>query len=246
MLRLEDRFMRRLSRLPATDAPHVQFISELMSKEFARLYGAPARFSVEVNAPPPVQLATNTERRRARDKWAPEAGRRLVIGFLGGTHERKGFRPLLRAIEHSDELFLLFGGPNSDTFNVPTALKDKMKAVGFVEDVGEFFAACDAFIVSAPFEPLGMVALEAAAYGVPIVAGEGVGALPTLLQYGCATAWPQGEALEPLVRSAVNAHTIMNAGAVRMCAELGAQNYAKRLLALCEAARNRNQNKEKQ
>jgi glycosyltransferase involved in cell wall biosynthesis len=119
-----------------------------------------------------------------------------------------------------------------------------MKAVGFVPDVSEFFAACDAFVVSAPFEPLGMVALEAAACGVPVVAGEGVGALPTLLQYGCGIAWPQGDALEPLVRRAMDARIAMNAGAQRMCAELGEQNYAKRLLALCEVARNRNHTRE--
>lgn len=245
VLRLENRFMRRLARLPTENAPHVQFISELMREEFSRLYGTPARFSVEVNAPPPARFATDAERRVARDKWAPQAAQRLVVGFLGGTHERKGFRPLLRALEASGEVFLLFGGPGSDTFTVPPSLKDKVKTVGFVSDVGEFFAACDAFVVSAPFEPLGMVALEAAARGVPVLAGEGVGALPTLLQYGCGMAWAQDSALEPLVRSAVGARVAMNTGATRMCAELGAQNYAKRLLALCEAARQRNQNRER-
>lgn len=244
VLRLEGQFMRRLAKLSAEDAPHVQFISELMREEFTRLYGAPAHFSVEVNAPPPARFTSDTERQRAREKWAPEAGNRLVVGFLGGTHERKGFRPLLRSLEESGNLFLLFGGPGSDTFNIPLSLRDRMKAVGFVKDVNEFFAACDAFIVSARFEPLGMVALEAAARGVPVVAGEEVGALPTLLQYDCGMAWPQGEALEPLVRKATAARATMNSGAERMCAELGAQNYAKRLLGLCEAARDRNQNKE--
>ncbi len=241
VLRLEDRFMRRLAHLPEQTSPHVLFISELMREEFARLYGTPARFSIEVNSAPPAVFPSQSERQSARTKWASEAGNRQVVGFLGGTHERKGFRDVLRALEASNELFLLFGGPSSDGFKVPDSLRSKMMVVGFVDDVNEFFAACDAFVVAAQFEPLGMVALEAAARGVPVIAGEGVGALPTLLQYNCALTWPRDAALEPLVQSAARDRATINEGAMRMCAELGAKHYAGRLLALCEAARQRNE-----
>ncbi|RYX84330.1 glycosyltransferase [bacterium] len=240
VLRLEDGFMKRLAHLPKENAPHVMFISELMREEFTRLYGAPARSSVEVNSAPPIALPSESERQSARSQWASEAGNRMVVGFLGGTHERKGFRHVLRALEASNELFLLFGGPASEGFNIPDSLKSKMKVVGFVDDVNDFFAACDAFVVAAQFEPLGMVALEASSRGVPVIAGEGVGALPTLLQYGCGSTWPLEAALEPLVKNAVHERASMNEGATRMCAELGAKQYAQRLLALCDEARQRN------
>lgn len=243
VLRLEDRFLRRLARLPEAKAPHVQFISQLMQSEFSRLYGAPARSSVEVNAAPVADFSTRSERQIARKKWAGEAGNKLVAGFLGGTHERKGFRQLVRALESANKVFVLFGGPGSDDFQVPVALESKMKSVGFVSDVRDFFAACDCFLVAAPFEPLGMVAFEAAARGVPVVAGEGVGALPTLLQFGCALAW-KDEPLDQIAKHALQHRAQMNAGAAQMCAELGAQNYANRLLALCENARERNARKE--
>ncbi|BCM93438.1 hypothetical protein IAD21_05329 [Abditibacteriota bacterium] len=241
VLRLEDRFMCRLAHLPREKSPHVMFISELMREEFAHLYGVPTRSSVEVNAAPPAKFPSNSERQTARQQWASEADHRMVIGFLGGTHERKGFRHVLRALESSKDLFLLFGGPSSEGFNIPDALRSKMKVVGFVDDVNEFFAACDAFIVAAQFEPLGMVALEAASRGVPVIASEGVGALPTLLQYNCGLAWPREAALEPLVQNAVRDRAAMNQGATRMCAELGARHYTQRLLALCDEAKGRNE-----
>lgn len=241
VLRLEDRFMRRLARLPASKAPHVLFISELMRAEFSRLYGAPARSSVEVNAVPAASFAREEQRKKAREKWAKEAELKLVVGFLGGTHERKGFRRVLRALESCDNVFLLFGGPGTEDFAVPTSLKGKMKSVGFVENVTDFFAACDCFVVASQFEPLGMVALEAAANGVPVIAGEGVGALPTLLQYECAFVWPEAGDLELLAQSASQNRAAMNAGAVRMSEELGAKNYARRLLDLSESARERNE-----
>ena len=244
VLRLEDRFLRRLARLREPKAPHVQFISELMKSEFLRLYGAPARSSVEVNAAPAANFSTENERQIARQKWAPQANNKLVVGFLGGTHERKGFRRVVRALESASETFVLFGGPGSEAFQVPPTLASNMKNVGFVSDVNDFFAACDCFVVAAPFEPLGMVALEAAARGVPVVASEGVGALPTLLQYGCGLAWKE-ETLDQIVRTAAQQRAGMNAGATRMCDELGAKNYARRLLALCEEARERNARKER-
>ena len=241
VLRLEDRFLRRLARLPETEAPHVQFVSELVRAEFTRLYGASARGGVEVNAAPPANFPTPQQRQDARRYWAPDAPERaLVVGFLGGTHERKGFRRVLRALETAPDAFLLFGGPGTDSFAAPPALQKQMRSVGFVRDVPHFLAACDCFVVASAFEPLGMVALEAAARGVPVVAGQGVGALPTLLQYGCALAWPDGAALGPMVIEAVAARAAMNEGARRMCAELGQARYAERLLSLCEAARERN------
>lgn len=240
VLRLEDRFMRRLARLPAERAPHVLFISELMQQEFSQLYGAPAHGSVEVNAVPSAHFPDETTRQRARQKWAPEAGKKLIVGFLGGTHERKGFRHVLRALESSSELFLLFGGPDSANFQIPPSLQPKMKVAGFVDDVPDFLAACDVFVVASQFEPLGMVALEAAAYGVPVVASEGVGALPTLLRYGCGLTWPLGSSLQNVAKKAAENRSKMNEGALRMSEELGSRNYAKRLLALCEEACERN------
>jgi glycosyltransferase involved in cell wall biosynthesis len=240
VLRVEDRYYRRLARLKTQangmGAPRILFISELMQREFRELYGVPARDEVLVQAPPVAEFPTSEERQAARQKWAPEAGQRLVVGFLGGTIERKGFRRVLKAMEKENDLFLLFGGPRSENFTAPQ-LGDRFKSVGFVADTASFYAACDVFLVVSPFEPLGMVALEAAAHGVPVVASSGVGALPTLEKFDAGVAWHEGTFLGEAVHLAATRRRELNLGALKLSEVSGERAYGQRLLEVCELVR---------
>lgn len=239
VLRAEDRFYRRLARLRGAKAPRVLFVSQLLRDEFARLYGAPQKGEVLVKAPPPAQIPTPAQRHEARQKWAPEAGNRLVVGFLGGTQKNKGFERVVRALENQDELFLLFGGPNAAGFE-PPQLRGCFKNVGFVSDVRDFYAACDVFIVASLFEPLGMVAFEAAATGVPVIATQGVGAWASLEHYGAGALWREGQDLGALARDLNARQGAVLQGAQKLIEECGVAAYGKRLLEVCEAAREKN------
>ncbi len=236
VLRAEDRFYRRLARLRGTQAPQVLFISHLLSEEFARLYGTPQNSEVLVKAPPPATMFTSDVRQRARQKWAPEAGNKLVIGFLGGTQKNKGFERVLAAMQGANELFLLFGGPKSVGFVAPQ-LRGHFKNVGFVEDTTDFYAACDVFVVASLFEPLGMVAFEAASCGVPVIATAGVGAWASLEEYGAGALWREGQNLEDLTRDLNARRSQVRQGATRLIEEKGVAAYGKRLVEVCEAAK---------
>jgi glycosyltransferase involved in cell wall biosynthesis len=240
VLRAEDRFYKKLAHLKKRQdgmgAPHLLFISELMEREFHTLYGVPAKGEVLVKAPPTTQPPDTAARSKARQEWAPEAGNKLVVGFLGGTHERKGFRRVLRAMEQENELFLLFGGPNSESFTAPQ-LDGRFKSVGFVRDTASFYAACDVFLVVSPFEPLGMVAMEAAAHGVPVVASTGVGALPTLERFNAGIAWPDDAPLGEPVRAAASRRAQLSEGARELTETSGKAAYARRMLEVCDLVR---------
>ena len=237
VLRAEDRFYRRLARLRGDSAPNALFISQLLLDEFTEIYGAPQKSEVLVKAPPAARPASPQERAQARQKWAPEAGNKLVVGFLGGTHKHKGFERVLRALENQPELFLLFGGPGTQDFAAPQ-LGNRFKNVGFVKDVRDFYAACDVFVIASLFEPLGMVAFEAAASGVPVIATEGVGAWASLQHYGAGALWRSDEDLGALARDLDARREEVMRGTQRLIQERGVAAYGKRLVEVCDQIRN--------
>jgi glycosyltransferase involved in cell wall biosynthesis len=98
--------------------------------------------------------------------------------------------------------------------------------------VASFYAACDVVIVPSLFEPLGMVAFEAAAHGVPVIATDEVGALPHLVEYGAGARWNPAAPLDPLIRQLVASAEQIRSGAARMADELSQRRHGERLLAV--------------
>lgn len=234
VMRAEDRFFRRTSSAP-NRSPHFLFCSALLQSEFNHLYGKPRSTQVMVLPCPPADFASDEERASARQELAGNPAR-PIIGFLGGVDERKGFKRLVKAIEASPDLFLLWGGPHSQGVRLPT-LEGRSKSLGMVRDVSRFYAACDVFMVPSLFEPLGFVATEAAARGVPVLATGEVGALPYLLEAGAGCAWNPTEPLSPLVERMMNNRAGFNAGALRLCESLGEEQYATRMFSLYDQIR---------
>ena len=114
-----------------------------------------------------------------------------------------------------------------------------MKSVGVVANVQQFYAACDVFAVPSLFEPLGLVAFEAAASGLPVIATEEVGALSALLEYGAGVRWSAAEKLSPLIRNLVDNRGEFHEGARRMAEGLSRDVYRRRLLSVYERVLNR-------
>jgi UDP-glucose:(heptosyl)LPS alpha-1,3-glucosyltransferase len=207
------------------------FCSQMMQSEFSRLYGAPASEQVLVNPCPPMVELTTTQRRSAREKMIGSNFNGIVIGYLGGVQARKGYQRLIHAIAADENLFLLMAGPYTEGFS-PPELKGRLKTVGLIDDVASFYAACDVVIVPSLFEPLGMVAFEAAAHGVPVIATDEVGALPHLVEYGAGARWNPAAPLDPLVRQLVASAEQIRSGAARMADELSQRRHGERLLAV--------------
>ncbi len=203
--------------------------SALTRQDFHRIYGAPPNEDTFVCAFPPLDLPTEEERKQARERMIGQQSPGLVLGFLGGENERKGYRQLIDGLKGEDSIFLLMGGAHRADFDVP-AMRGRFKAVGQVSDLKTFYHACDVFIVPSHYEPLGLVAFEAAAHGVPVIATEEVGALPHLLDYHLGFTWRQGESLPPLVHRAAAQRNECNRGSQIAERELGIQSYGSRLL----------------
>jgi glycosyltransferase involved in cell wall biosynthesis len=225
VLHAEDRCYRRWN--PAT---RMLFCSDLLRREFARLYGPPPLEEVLVNPCPPVNFAKADDRAAARRKWVGDFPG-VVVGYIGGLQERKGYKRLIPAVEADANLFLLMAGAYTAGFSVP-ALAGRCRGVGLVSDTASFYAACDVLAVPSLFEPLGLVAFEAAARGVPVIATREVGALPHLLEFGAGAEWNPAEPLGDLARRLVSRLQTVRDGAARMAGEISESRQAERLMAV--------------
>lgn len=231
VLRVEDYIFRH-----ANPRSHFLFCSALIEREFTRLYGAHPRGQVMVNFAPPFDAPDAEERRAARQKLAPNAGERLVVGYLGGRDERKGYRKLLRAVLHAPGLFVLMGGPHSDEISAPALeSQGRFRTLGMVKNLREFYAACDVMAVPSSFDPCPLVCFEAASRAVPVLATPRVGNLSDLLRHGAGAAWNGRAPLEPLVRELAQTRESHASGARELCEELSQERQGARLLEVYEA-----------
>lgn len=224
-LQLEESYYRAWN--PKT---HMVFCSRLLQTEFLRLYGLPPFNLVIDNACPPFSSRSSAKGKTwAKDTAFP------VIGYLGGIDERKGFRRLLQAVRDDPGVFLLMGGPQTENF-VDPELIGRMEAVGQVSDIGAFYDSCDVMVVPSFFDPNPMVALEAVARGVPVIATDGVGNLHHLLCTGAGVEWKRGDSLGGLVRDVLAHKASYAAGAERMASELSRARRAAQMMKVYQEA----------
>jgi glycosyltransferase involved in cell wall biosynthesis len=209
------------------------FDSAMTREDFHQLYGALPREDVLLYDCPPANPTSDQERCQARRQWLGGDEPRLVVGYIGGLHERKGYRRLERAVLEDDSLFLLMGGPFSEKY-AAAGLTGRVRGVGLVRDTASFYAACDVLVVPSRYEPFGLVTYEAAVRGIPVIATQEVGALPHLLAYGAGMAWDPDQPLGPLVRRAVAERHLFQKGARRMAAELSHAQMSVRLISFYE------------
>ena len=228
VLYAEDYYLRHWN--PKT---RLLFCSPLVREEFHRLYGRPPLEGILSNACPPVHFTQAEERTRARKALLGHDYDGPVIGYLGGVNERKGYRPLIHAVEEESKTFLLMGGSYTAGFKV-SALKGRFQSVGLVSDLRTFYAACDIMAVPSYFDPCPLVVFEAAARGLPVIATDGVGNLPTLIEYGAGLRWGFDEPLGPLVQEMMARREQFQAGARRMAADLSEERQGERLLQVYE------------
>lgn len=133
---------------------------------------------VELSAHPP---ATADDRARARPHFGVPADA-FVVGFVGEyATTRKGLDHLVRAVAGlPDDTHLLVAGSGRDaemrTLATACGLGDRLHLAGFVSPPNDAYAAMDVLAVPSAYEPFSLVAVEAAAAGVAVVAATAVGA----------------------------------------------------------------------
>ncbi len=163
-------------------------ISEAVADQFPR---APLARLVRDGLGRGIPLATRANAREALGLDA-EA---FVVAFVGRVHPWKGQDVLARALAEPalaeiDAVGLVAGDAvagNDDERDLAElgqelGLGARLRRLGFVQDVGQVLGAADAVAVpSTRPEPLGLVALEAAAAGLPVVASAHGGVTETVV-----------------------------------------------------------------
>ncbi len=166
-------------------------------RQFLRLYGEPAG-KIEIIAPG-VEHAffAPGDRAGARNAIGLPIGRPVLL-FVGRIQPLKGPDVAVRALaalKRPDALLLIVGGASgSDGAGEMNHLRDLITELGVVGQVrfiepqphhilSTYYRAADVVLVPSRSESFGLVALEASACGIPVVAS-GVGGLLTLVDHG--------------------------------------------------------------
>jgi len=226
---LEDRYLRRL---PAST--RVLFCSDGLRDQFAELFGMPANTGVLYNPAllrRPAADATLPDRTRRSDLTASHDG--PVVGFLGGGDPRKGGDLVIDSVAAEPDLFLLHAGPS--------ALDDaricgRSRGLGHLRDVTELLDVIDVLLVPSRFEPFGLVVVEAAARGVPVLVGPQVGAAPLVLAEDAGEVWLPGTPLGPEVRKLIARREAIAANGARVLERVDPARLADQLFADLTAA----------
>ncbi len=135
-----------------------------------------------------VVVAPLYGRAEVRPPVAKAARAKFVVGVVGGHPLRKGYLYLLQAWKElalpNAELRLR---ADSEIFEFPVLAKlvadqPSVSVVGYMPDISEFYAECDAFVLPSIDDGFGMALFEALANGVPSVATRNCGASELLME----------------------------------------------------------------
>lgn len=145
----------------------------------------------------PVDLARFSQGRSLLDDLGIPPGK-VVVSFVGQIRDIKGvqdFIAMARLIDNPDLVFLIagecrdpkvFSGAYSeDDLHKMIDGDARIRYIGYVDRVEDVYASSDIVVVPSRWqEPLGLIAIEAASCGKPVVATR-VGGLPEIIEDGC-------------------------------------------------------------
>jgi glycosyltransferase involved in cell wall biosynthesis len=230
---LEDAYLRRLP-----ESTRVLFCSEGLRDQFEAIFGPRANSAVLHNPallePPPKDLTLPDERRRSE---LTHGHRGPVVGFLGGGDPRKGGDLIVEALRQESDVFLLHAGPSRLD---ASSLGGRARDLGHLRDVTELLDVIDVLLVPSRFEPFGLVVLEAAARGVPVVVGPNVGAGPLLLEAGAGAVWRADLPLRPIVDGLLASRSDIARAGLSLIDRVSPERLAAQLFADLDAAAERN------
>ncbi len=129
------------------------------------------------------------------NEWRNKAGIPAgipLVAIVGRLHPVKGHRYFLKAAseilkEKQDIHFLVVGsGPERESLEELTnslGITDHVTFTGFISNVSDLIPELNLLVVPSLWEGFGLTALEAMAFGVPVVATS-VGGLPEIVEHG--------------------------------------------------------------
>jgi glycosyltransferase involved in cell wall biosynthesis len=163
--------------------PHAIACAEAVRAQLLESGCAVPVFTIR-HVPSAQRAAADAARREAlRAEWRVAPGT-LLVGAVGAFKRQKDFpraiEILAQARRSRDAALVILGGvldegqlrELDDTLDRVAALglEHHVKLPGFVDPIGPWYAACDALVCASRYEGLSMVAREALAAGLPVVA----------------------------------------------------------------------------
>ncbi|MGO8689875.1 MAG: glycosyltransferase family 4 protein [Thermoguttaceae bacterium] len=160
-------------------------ISQMCARDFQQYHGVAAErirlvyHGIDVERFSPGQRELYREAVRRRLGIRPEE---MVVLFAGHDHRRKGLATAVRAVRRlrargaPARLLVIGGRRGSGAAPAPQRRGDAVLLLGPVEDPVHYYAAADALVLPSFYDPFGLVVLEAAACGLPVVASRWTGA----------------------------------------------------------------------
>jgi glycosyltransferase involved in cell wall biosynthesis len=149
----------------------------MMVDELREFYGVPAE-KLHLLYPPlnvnRFHLGWRVQRERLREELGMEAGKKHFL-FVSTGHGRKGLPLLLEVFERlspaTHHLWVLGSGKPTRQPNLP-----HVHFVGFSQEAEKWYAAADAMVHPAVYEPFGQVVSESIACGTPVLISAATGA----------------------------------------------------------------------
>ncbi|OAD23267.1 glycosyl transferase group 1 [Candidatus Thiomargarita nelsonii] len=137
------------------------------------------------------KLLGNRQNLRQQFNWEKQ----VVLLYVGRLSKEKGILTLLEALDKNYQegirpLLVLAGtGPLLETLRQEALrlnLAQQIKFAGFLqrEELAEYYAAADIFVLPSLSEPWGLVVNEAMEFGLPLILSDHIGCAPELLQEG--------------------------------------------------------------
>ncbi|NLX97759.1 MAG: glycosyltransferase family 4 protein [Rhodopirellula sp.] len=173
-------------------APHVIAVSRMSAEHFQKHHGVPAeRISVVYNGlddTNPLEDAA-TARRRFRGRLGLADDDTAVL-FVACNYALKGLEPLLEAFapvaaRMTQPKLVVCGNNRIGRYRRQArrlGIENRVHFLGFLEDVRECYAGCDAFALPSFYDPCSLVVLEAMAAGLPVITTRQNGAAELLTE----------------------------------------------------------------
>lgn len=119
-----------------------------------------------------IRVIANPVEMQPLPRGRGSVGSTLRLSFCAlGNFERKGLRLILEALARVPDLdveLTVVGGTPAEISEYPVA-DERVRFVGFQEDVRPYLAASDAFVFPSAYEVFPLVCLQAAAAGLPLL-----------------------------------------------------------------------------
>ncbi len=176
-----------VTRLTIDSADAVTVVSNHLEQETRRQFGTSREISVVYNFIDPARH--DVPRSRCLDNT--ERPDRKCVMHISNFRPVKRITDVIRIFAQvartvDAELLLIGDGPEIPVAREHAELlgvEDRVRFLGVVDQVSPFLAAADLFLLPSTTESFGLVALEAMASGVPVIASD-IGGLPEVVVNG--------------------------------------------------------------